>query len=143
MAEIVLTPEDLDRIEEIIIYLDPATYEALGEVHPPLSQSDREFVVTYMRRRIRSALEIELMARCVAGAARSRNLADDRGVDDFMRSQSWLHNFGVTQTADEYFTTLSIGHANRLTHALEAMILIAQDRLFDRVSEEYERLLKS
>jgi hypothetical protein len=69
-------------------------------------------------------------------------LADEKGSEHFLRSKSWLHNFGVTQTTDEYFTALSLAHENKLHQALDALIMIAQDRLFDRVDEEYERLLR-
>lgn len=141
MADFRFSKTDIANIEETIAYLDPASHELLSSMQGSLSEADWEFAVTYIRQRVRSALEIEIMARAITDTAINRNLCDRRGAEHFLRSKSWLHNFGVIQTTDEYFAAISAGNDNRLTRALEAMILIAQDMLFDRLDEEYERLL--
>jgi hypothetical protein len=141
VADFRFSKTDIASIEETIAYLDPASHELLSSLQASLSEADWEFAVTYIRQRVRSALEIEIMARALTDTAITRNLCDRRGAEHFQRSKTWLHNFGVIQTTDEYFAALSANHNNRPTLALEAMILIAQDMMFDRLDEEYERLL--
>lgn len=141
MADIVFSEQDLRQIEDTIRYLDPASHELVCALEPQLSGADWDFAVTYMRQRIRSALEIELMARAMADRCTRTNLCDKRGADHYLRSKSWTHNFGIIQTTDEYFAALSAAHDNKLTRALDALILIAQDLLFGSLDEEYERLL--
>ncbi|MFP5298404.1 MAG: hypothetical protein ACLGHL_05415 [Actinomycetota bacterium] len=141
MADIMLSPDDLVRLDESLAYLDPASHELVTPLREQLSPRDWEFVVSYIQQRLRSAMEIELMARAFASAAKARDLCDQRGADHFLRSKAWLHNFGIIQTSDEYFASLSATHDNRLTRALDALILIAQDLLFDKIEEDYRRLL--
>lgn len=141
MAKIVLSHSDVQAIEEVLRYLDPASNEVILGLSEAMSDSDWEFAVTYMKRRIRSALEIEMMARCMIQASMDRNLCDERGADHYLRSKAWTHNYGVVQTADEYFTAISSANGGKLSQVLEALILIAQDRMFGSLDEEYERLL--
>lgn len=141
MAEIRLTLRDGELIQATLDYLDIGSNELLESVRPSLTDADWEFVTTYIHQRVRSALQIEMMARAMARASIDLNLCDDAGADHFLRSKSWLHNYGVTQTADEYFTALSIRYEDRLNRALDAMVMIAQDRMFGSFDEEYERLL--
>lgn len=141
MADIVLTDEDLARLAECLAYLDPAGHELVAPLASELPPNDWDFVVSYMRRRLRSAMEIEMMARAFTTSATARDLCDGRGAEHFLRSKAWLHNFGIIQTSDEYFASLSAAHGNRLTRALDALILIAQDLLFDKIGEDYRRLV--
>ncbi len=141
MAEIVLARHDIAAIEAAIDDLDPSTHELLVSQRVLLGESDWEFAVTYIRQRIRSALELEMMARCLADKAVALNLCDRRGAEHFLRSKSWTHNFSVSQTTDEYFAALSSAHEGRLGRALDALILIAKDQMFGTLDEEYERLL--
>lgn len=141
MADIILTAQDLEKLDESLLYLDPATHELTAPLADELAPGDWDFVVSYIRQRLRSAMEIELMARAFASSAVARDLCDQRGAEHFLRSKAWLHNFGIIQTSDEYFATLSAVHENRLTRALDALVLIAQDMLFDKIGEDYRRLV--
>lgn len=141
MAYIVLSEQDGIRVRQTLEYIDPGSHELLTACRPHLSDDEWTFVIDYVQRRLRSAMEIEIMARGMAESAAARGLCDRRGAEHFLRSKAWIHNFGIIQTSDEDFAALSAANANRLTRAIDALILIAQDLLFDRIDEEYERLL--
>ena len=143
MAEIVFTGEDLRRIEEAVTDLDPSTHELIVIHEGSFSQDDWTFILKYIDERLSASLKLGLMARCIGVAAEQADLADERGVQHFIDSRAWVHNFGVASTADEYFTALSTSAGGRLSKALEALIEIAQDRLFGTFDDEYQRLFSS
>ena len=143
MAEIVFTGEDLRRIEDAVGDLDPSTHELIVIHEGSFNQEDWNFVLRYIDERLSAALKLGLMARCLGRAAEEAELADERGVQHFLSSRAWVHNFGVASTADEYFQALSTSAGGRLSKALDALIEIAQDRLFGTLDEEYERLFTS
>ena len=123
--------------------LDPAKHDLFDVHRPLLSAADWEFLCEYVREKVASALMIGLLARSAAAAAEESGVSDSRGADHFLRSKAWVHNFGVLQSGDEYFTNLSGACGNRLGKACDALVEIAQDRLFGTLDEEYQRLLAS
>ncbi len=143
MAHIALTDEDRRVIAETLEELDPASHELLARFRDALSESDWTFTVGYVTGRIQSALEIGLIARAVATCAELSGMADERGKDHFLRSKAWLHNFGVPQTGDEYFFAVSAAAGGGLVRAHEALLELAQDRLFGTLDDEYERLFSA
>jgi hypothetical protein len=143
MAEIVFSGEDLNRIEEAISDLDPSTHELIVIHEGSYSQDDWAFIIKYVTERLSAALKLGLMARCLGIAAEEAELADERGVQHFIDSKAWVHNFGIASTADEYFQALSTSGGGRLSKALDALIEIAQDRLFGTLDDEYQRLFSS
>ncbi|HEU4480363.1 MAG TPA: hypothetical protein VFS18_00635 [Actinomycetota bacterium] len=143
MSDFRFSPEDLARIEAVLREVDVASHELLRPVEPAVEHADWTFLVGYIGERLRAALEIGILARTFCTVAVQRGYADDRGVDHFLRSKAWLHNFGVTQPGDEHFYSLSAACDHRLVRALDALIEIAQDRMFGTLDDEYERLLST
>ena len=143
MAEIVFSGEDLNRIEEAIADLDPKTHELIVIHEGCFSEDDWAFILKYIEERLSAALKLGLMARCLGVAAEKADLADERGVQHFIGSKAWVHNFGIASTADEYFHALSTSAGGRLAKALDALVEIAQDRLFGTLDDEYQRLFTS
>ena len=143
MAEIVFTGEDLRLIETAVTDLDPSTHELIAIHQASFGEDDWDFVLRYIEERVSAALKLGIMARCLVMAAEDADLADERGVQHFLGSKAWVHNFGVANTADEYFQALSTAGGGRLSKALDALIEITQDRLFGTFDEEYQRLFSS
>lgn len=143
MARLELSPEEREMIETTIAALEPSRDSLMELDEMTLDEEERSFVEEHARRKIRSALEIGIMARTLAEQAIARDLCDDRGAEHFLRSKAWVHNFGVSETSDEYFYALSVRSGNRLTRALDALIEIAQDRVFGTVDEEFKRLFSA
>jgi hypothetical protein len=143
MSTFSFSPQDLTQIEVILDEVDVASHELLRPVEPAVSTNDWAFVIGYIEERLRAALEIGILARSFCTTAVERGYADERGVDHFLRSKAWLHNFGVTQRGDEHFYSLSAACEHRLVRALDALVEIVQDRMFSTLDDEYERLLSS
>jgi hypothetical protein len=143
MPQIVFSKEELLRVAAMVEDLDPAKHELFDVHRPLLNAADWEFLCEYVREKIASALMIGLVARSVSRVAQEHGVADERGADHFLRSKAWVHNFGVLQSGDEYFANLSGACGNRLGKACDALVEIAQDRLFGTVDDEYQRLLAS
>jgi hypothetical protein len=141
MARIALTEQDQQSIAEILADVEMQASELLSEEEEEtLEPADWDFFLLHVRQKVRSALEIGLIARAVGHAAHDRDLCDERGLDHFLRSKAWVHNFGVTQTADEYLLALSAKSGGRLVRCVDALVEIAQDRMFGTLDEEYQRL---
>lgn len=128
-------------MEEILEELDPNGHELFAPHKALLSDADWAFICDYTRERMRSAIQIGAMARAFVETAQQLGATDDRGAQHFLRSKAWIHNFGVTASADEYFCALSAICGNRLGRASDALVEIAQDRMFETLDEEYQRLL--
>jgi hypothetical protein len=142
MARIVLTPAEKAKILAVVRELDPATHELTTPFKVLLSDSEWHFVVTYARNEIKGALEIGLLARAMAEAVRKRGSANEQGIATFLESTAWMRNFGVSDDDDERFKDLC-GVDSPLFLAVDALLQLAQDRMFDTIDEEYLRLLES
>jgi hypothetical protein len=142
MPKVIYTGADRVRIEAILKELDPQINPLTLPFKAMLDEDDWRFVVDYARAEIRAALEIGLLARGMADAARRRGVANDDGVAAFMDSASWMRNFGVSDGADERFKRLA-DVESPLFFAVDSLLQLAQDRLFNTLDEEYLRLLDS
>jgi hypothetical protein len=140
MARMSFTDDELEAMRDALEDLDPTHHELTARYREQLRPQDWAFATDYMRERLRAALEIGIMTRALAALAVDREVADDRGVSHFLRSGAWLHNFGVPTTSDEYFWALSAGADKKLVTALEALIEIAQSRLFNTIEEGLRKL---
>lgn len=141
--DVIFSPEELEAIDRTIEEIDAASNELLLPLRTTLKEEDWDFVVRYLETRLRSALEIGLIARNMCRVAYQRGLADERGLEHFLRSKAWVHNFGIPQTGDEYLQTLSAATGHRLVKTYDGLLEIAQDRMFGTIDEEYQRLLAS
>lgn len=143
MPKINFSDAELAQVAGMVDELDPAKHELFDVHRPLLNPADWEFLCEYVREKVASALMIGLLARSVAHTSQDHGLSDNRGADHFLRSKAWVHNFGVLQSGDEYFANLSGTCGNRLGKACDALVEIAQDRLFGTLDDEYQRLLSS
>jgi hypothetical protein len=142
VPQIEFTQTERTLIDAVLVELDPSTHELTRDFKDDLSEDDWRFLVRYARREMRACLELGLLARSAADTARLRNLSNDEGAFAFLRSVSWLRNFGITDPEDERFLGLAgEGPEAPMFLAVDALIEIAKDRIFDTVGDEYRQLL--
>jgi hypothetical protein len=142
VPQIEFTETERTLIDAVLVELDPSTHELTRDFKDDLSEDDWRFLVRYARREMRACLELGLLARSAADTARLRNLSNDEGAFAFLRSVSWLRNFGITDPEDERFLGLAgEGPEAPMFLAVDALIEIAKDRIFDTVGDEYRQLL--
>jgi hypothetical protein len=142
VPQIEFTETERTLIDAVLVELDPSTHELTRDFKDDLSGDDWRFLVRYARREMRACLELGLLARSAADTARLRNLSNDEGAFAFLRSVSWLRNFGITDPEDERFLGLAgEGPEAPMFLAVDALIEIAKDRIFDTVGDEYRQLI--
>lgn len=142
MPQIEFTDKERKLIDAVLAELDPVSHELTRDFRNVLDGDDWRFLVRYARREMRACLELGLLARSMADTARLRNLSNEQGAVAFLRSVSWLRNFGMTDPDDERFLSLAgEGPEAPLFLAVDALIEIAKDRIFDTVGDEYRQLL--
>jgi hypothetical protein len=142
MARVLISAGERGRIVAILRELDPETHDLTARFQEQLDPEDWAFVCDYTRAEIKGALEIGLMARAVAEAARRRGVSNEEGIGNFLDSIAWMRNFGVSDPHDERFKELC-GIDTPLFLAVDALLQMAQDRMFGTLDEEYARLLES
>lgn len=144
MPKIVFTAPERARVSNILKELDPATHELTAPWSERLDPKDWQFVVDYATFEMRAALELGLLARSAVDTARQRGMANAEGASVVLSSISWLRNFGVIDARDERFASIAgAGTDAPLFLAVEALIEIAKDRLFQTFDEEYRLLLET
>lgn len=141
MPKVVYSGAERLRMNAILDELDPATSELTTPFQDVLSEDDWNFVVTYARNEMRAALEIGMLTRAVAEAARDRAASNEEGVAAFFEAVSCMRNFGVSDRTDERFRNIA-DVDSPLFIAVDALLQMAQDRLFNTLDEEYVRLLR-
>lgn len=140
MAKMILSGPERLRIAAILRELDPDSHELLAPFKENLSAADWNFVVEYARAEMRGALEMGLLARGLADTARMRGMANADGISSFLESTSWMRNFGMSDESDEHFKRLADVDTPMFV-AVDALLQMAQDRMFNTLDEEYARLL--
>ncbi len=140
MPRIIFSGTERLRMNAILKELDPATHEFTSRFANVLSSEDWNFVQNYARAEMRGALEMGLLARSVAEVARQRGIGSEQGVSSFLDSTPWMRNFGVSDDADERFKMIA-DLESPLFVAVDALLQLAQDRMFNTLDEEYARLL--
>lgn len=142
MPRLIYTGADKLRVDAIVAELDPAGHDLTRPFREALSSEDWLFVVDYARTEIRAALEVGMLARTVAESARLRGSSNEQGIRTFLDSISWMRNFGVSDAADERFKEIA-DVDSPLFVAVDALLQLAQDRMFNTLDEEYVRLLEA
>lgn len=142
MPQIEFTEAERTLVDAVLAELDPSSHELTRDFRNILAEEDWRFLVRYARREMRACLELGLLARSMADTARLRDLSNGDGAFAFLRSISWLRNFGMTDPDDERFLALAgEGPQAPIFLAVDALIEIAKDRIFDTVGDEYRQLL--
>ena len=143
MPRISFTGEEHARINHVLRELDPATHDLTAHWRNLLSGEDWAFLQDYVRTEMRATLEMGMLARSIAAVVDERRLADKAAVDHFMRSTPWSRNFGLTDEAEERLMSI-LGQAldSPLFLAIEALMQMAEDRMFDTLDIEYRSLLE-
>ena len=143
MPRIAFTGEEHARINHVLRELDPATHELTAHWSDLLNGEDWAFLQDYVRTEMRATLEMGMLARSIAAVVNERRLADTTAVDHFLRSTTWSRNFGLTDDAEERLMSI-LGQAldSPLFLAIEALMQMAEDRMFDTLDSEYRSLLE-
>lgn len=142
MPQIEFTEAERTLVDAVLAELDPSSHELTRDFRNILAEEDWRFLVRYARREMRACLELGLLGRSLADTARLRDLSNGDGASTFLRSISWLRNFGMTDPDDERFLALAgEGPQAPIFLAVDALIEIAKDRTFDTVGDEYRQLL--
>jgi hypothetical protein len=142
MARIVLSAAEKAKITSIVRELDPATHGLTAPFKTVVSESEWYFIVNYARSEMRGALQVGVLARAMAEAVRRLGAANDQGIASFLDSTAWMRNFGISDEDDERFKDLC-GVDSPLFLAVDALLQMAQDRMFGTLDEEYARLVES
>jgi hypothetical protein len=144
MAEIVFTTHEQDRINALLGELDPAGHELLRPFYDFLTAEDWQFVCNYLRVKMRAVLETGLLLRSVANMASSSQLADDRAIrSNFVRTL-WNYDFSFQKAIEDTFVDVAGGSTqSAVCVAAEAIIEMAEDRMFGTFEDAHEHLLDS
>jgi hypothetical protein len=144
MAEIVFTTHEQDRMNALLGELDPDGHELLRPFYDFLPAEDWQFVCDYLRVKMRAVLETGLLLRSVANMASSSQLADDRAIrSNFVRTL-WNYDFSFQKAIEDTFVEVAGGsRQSAVCVAAEAIIELAEDRMFGTFEDAHERLLDS
>jgi len=142
MPQITFTEQERQRVNAIIDELDPADHELMCPYHDALTADDWQFVCDYVRAKMRAVLETGLLVAAVADRARTSDLAGESTIRNNFVSTLWGYDFSFRQAIEDTFVAVAGGRKEApLCLAAEALIELAEDRMFATFEDAHERLL--
>ena len=143
MPKVVFTNAESARIQEILEELNPARHELTARFSQTLADEDWEFVQDYVRAKMRALLETGLTMRSAVDLARATQLVDEQAVRRNFLHALWTYNFSFKAEIEEAFMDVVGGNEEApLYVAVEALIDLAEDRMFGTFEEAHARLLR-
>jgi len=142
MPHITFTEQERQRVNAIIDEVDPADHELMCAFNDALSADDWQFVCDYVRAKMRAVLETGLLVAAVADRARIFNLVDEDTIrNNFIRTL-WGYDFSFRKAIEDTFVAVAGGRKETpLCLAAEALVELAEDRMFATFEDAHERLL--
>ena len=133
--------EDAD-ITRILHELDPAHHDLIVPFRQVMTDDDWSFLHDFLRTEMRMVLEMGLMARSVAGLSSHAPLSVQMAAEELVRASRWASHGGCGMSASEERLVEIAGEdpLSPLRLAIEALMELAEDRLFGTIDDEYVRL---
>lgn len=143
MPEVLFTKSESKQIQDILDELDPARHELTAHFARTLDGEGWEFVQDYARAKIRSLLETGLTMRSAVDLAKATQLVDEEAVRLNFLHALWTYNFSFkTEIEDAFMDVVGGSEEGPLYVAVEALIDIAEDRMFGTFEDAHARLLR-
>lgn len=142
MPEIIFTSREKNQLDAVLAELDPASHDLLIDYNDTLSSEDWNFVCDYLRSKLRAVLEAGLLIGSVTDVARASKLVDEAAVRSNFVKALWNYNFSFSKAIEDTFLEIAGGRRDApLCVAAEALIEIAEDRMFGTFEDAHEQLL--
>jgi hypothetical protein len=143
MPEIAFTSHERSRIEQILQDLEPATHELTRHFSDQLSSDDWGFVRDYVRAKTRAVLETGLLMRAAAELSRASRLVDELSIRRNFLHTLWTYNFSFQSEIESTFVDIAGDADSALCIAVEGLIELAEDAMFNTFEDAHALLLKT
>lgn len=143
MPDISFTAAERTHMAEVLRRLDPAGHDLTREFRTILSKEEWDFVVEYVRAKMRVVLEAGLLMRSVGDAAKASQLVDEGAIRKNFLHSLWTYDFAFRPPIENTFVQIAGGSPDaRLCLAVEALVELAEDAMFATFDEACDLLLE-